>query len=462
MGIAASLSTGGPGNYPAVEGRLNVLQSALMRRYEQGNIVALQVDVVFPLRRLAAPPPFVCHRCDARLRGFVDHCSICAILAVMLFLSIIRRMTVTRFITLSLCTLLGLSLNLATAHSAPPQRNRQAVIHVLIAADTNDQKIGKGVEVDLTVLRDFFEKNVPAAGLDLVSLSGNQATRNDILRTIDMFSCQPNDAMAVFWTGHGAYDARGHYFSTSAGPLYRTEVMVHVKNRGAGMNAVISDCCNVYVPGELFMESVAKLPTISPLLTHLFLKSRGTVDLNGASEGEFGICDPAKNGGGAFIGPFVELAEANSQYRLDWDKYVELLRPAVRQAFERACPKGQQHPDGTIQRTQTVRIWGDLPKSIGGQDQVARRVSLERGDVILAVNGQPIQDSDECVRAVEASRQTIEIRVRDARTGAVRNLRGELLPPPSRLGIKLVDGKDGATVARVYFRSPATRLLEIK
>ena len=338
----------------------------------------------------------------------------------------------TRFAIYFLTALLSFTLNLTSVKAAPPQRNT-AIIHILIAADTKDRNIGDGVQADLLNLKDLFETSIAETQLDLKTIDGDRVTRDDILRTINNFNCRPNDAMVFFWSGHGAHDNQGHYIVTRTSPLYRTEIMDQVKKRGGILSAVISDSCNVYVPGELVFHKerayAVKVPGTALILDQLFLKSQGSVDINGAKEGECSFCDPEKNGGGTFLSPFVDVVRGYEQQRLDWPKFIEILRPKVQEAFERTNPQGFKLPDGQIQRTQTVRIWGDLPKSVINQGQVASLVSLERGDIILAVNGQPIRGKNECIQAVQNSQQSIELRVRDTRNGIIRNLHGELLPP---------------------------------
>ena len=352
--------------------------------------------------------------------------------------------------------------------AAAASQQGTALIHVLIVADTKDPTIGKGTETDLAALTQFFEENVSGDSLDLHALTGDSVTQEQILKVIDSFYCRRYDAMVFFWSGHGAYDAHGHFFPTRTGRLYRATVMQHVKNRGARLNAVISDSCNVYVPGtsERGVECKTKpLPQTAVILDNLFLKSQGTVDLNGSSEGQCGFCDPARNNGGTFLGPFVDVAYAYRDQRLDWLRFVNILRPEVQKAFERVCPNGCTLPDGhTQQNTQTIRVWGVLPQAADGQHRLARLMSLERGDCILAINARPIHNHQECIDAVLTSSTVIVLQVRDRRNGTVRKLRGELLPPGARhrLGIEVADAPGKcAVIIQVYAGYPARRLLEV-
>ena len=91
---------------------------------------------------------------------------------------------------------------------------------------------------------------------------------------------------------------------------------------------------------------------------------------------------------------------------------------------------------------------------------MSRRVSLEPGDVILAINGERVYSKREMVAAVQWSDSPMYLTIRDKRTGNIIELSTHLSSTGVRLGIYSVDssyGGGGARVTSVIRNSAATR-----
>ncbi len=338
---------------------------------------------------------------------------------------------------------------------------RGGKIFLLIVADTNDGKIGKSVKADVRNLTVTFMGHVPKKQLNMKVLSGRNVTKQKILNTIKQFHAKSSDAMVFFWSGHGAYDQRGHFFKMPNGErLYRSTVVKTVRKQGAGMDAVLSDCCNKFV--SLKEVPVAFEPhwpkQISPLFNSLFLKTRGLVDMNGASEGEFGFGDP--NDGGTFIKPLCDYMAVNGNKSLSWNNLVAQIRPKVQAAFEQVT-KGisVEAPHGSgKQTTQSVRVWhlppGWPPRpgggNAGGAGGALGRYHPEVGDVIVEVNGKKIRTRQECIDAVNSSPEIMVFVARGKQSGKRFTYRTRLRSKNPRFGVNLSDtGGDGAKLTQL-------------
>jgi len=329
-------------------------------------------------------------------------------------------------------------------------------IHVLIVADTSSE--GIGTETDLRNLQMVFESWVPRNQLDLHTLHGSDVTKERILGTIQHIRARAQDGMAFFWSGHGAYDEKGHFLAMpNKDRLYRSDVVKAVARCGAGADAVLTDCCNMFapLPPGAPVGAPAGPPGIPPLFASLFLDSRGLADINGCSEGEMGFGDSEH--GGSFFGPLCRYLVMNAHRRMTWRQFVDAMRGEVRSEFNRRYPNGYRDVDsGQLQTTQTLRVWHLPPGWPGqggggnagggtvgrvrlgvqvdtywGQGVVVQRVfrgspaaqaGIVPGDVVLSINGQSISNNNEMLRAVADSPQSMQIRVRSRRTGQVEDV----------------------------------------
>jgi len=339
-------------------------------------------------------------------------------------------------------------------------------INVLIAGDTNDRRIGESVTADIGNLLFTFYSLVPERQLRIEILEGQDVTKTRILTAIKRYRAGPADAMVFLWSGHGGYDGDGHYFVLPGGArLYRSVVVSAVRDRGAGTDVVLSDSCNVFVP--MRRPPVApepKKPTrIAPLLDSLLLKAHGLVDINGASKGEVGLGDPVH--GGTFFWPLCEYLQQNANRKASWKTVIRELQPKVHDAFRQTLRDGKRGVSvepaiaRLAQTTQTIHAWhlppgwpsstGSDGRSGGGRGyrfgvdvrdnggygayvhrvfrgSPAEKAEVERGDIVLSVNGEKITSEDEMVDAVYRSPRRMKFTIRGARTGKIWHLEATL------------------------------------
>ena len=132
---------------------------------------------------------------------------------------------------------LAVGISLAIASSA-----QAAKVHLVTIADTLDPSIGKSVEVDQRTVGFSFHYAITLPGaLDVREINGNNCRREVILRTIAELSVAPDDAVVVFYAGHGANDPRlGQYlhFPRIQGYITRNELIAAIRAKQARLSVV--------------------------------------------------------------------------------------------------------------------------------------------------------------------------------------------------------------------------------
>ncbi len=330
---------------------------------------------------------------------------------------------------------------------------RAHVIHVLIVADTGDASVGKGMAVDMENLSAAFKLCVPPQHLDLKTVTGRNVTKSKIMRAINRIDAASRDGMVFFYAGHGAHDGNGHYFALPGNtPLYRRDVAKAVQNCGAGSDTVLSNSCNVFHSARGIVQAFepGQRNKLAPLFESLFMKSKGLTDINAASEGEYGFAN--SDTGSTFFYPLYLYLMTNADRSLSWDTVTRDLRRKVQDEFDTRIPGGYQDKHGRRQTTQTLRVWHLPPgwpgdgggggsrfgihiRSYRGRGVLVTRVSrgspadraeVDRGDVILSVNGQAVSSTDEMLEAVRRSPRVMRFRMKGGRTGRVYDLEATL------------------------------------
>jgi hypothetical protein len=339
---------------------------------------------------------------------------------------------------------------------AVPQQD--ARVHVLLVGDTNDPKIGQSAAVDLDNLASLFHELVPDRQLQMQILRGDDVNKANILRTINTFRPAVDDAFVFIWSGHGAYNNGGHYFCLAGGDgLHRADIVTAMRRLGPRLVVVLSGSCNevsqssvqrVYRPHVCVYPVIDDKPqSILPIAEALFLKPRGTVDINGASEGELAFGNSQR--GCSFIYPLKNYLRENSGQRVSWQTLVGDITPRVQEMWDEAYPKGYIHEitqktytkqtprvwalpdDGRGARfgvgatnndgngVRVVEVWSDYPGTRMVSVATGERCVLEPNDVILTINGQPVRCIHEYDRAVKTSPQQMVLAVRNCRDGRV-------------------------------------------
>ncbi|MDR3182722.1 MAG: PDZ domain-containing protein [Planctomycetaceae bacterium] len=123
-----------------------------------------------------------------------------------------------------------------------------------------------------------------------------------ILRSISAMQIAPDDAVMVYYRGHGAFDERQqcqyYLFTNDDGKsddiLLHSDMRLAVEKLRPRLSIFFRDCCNVFLPlptrgvqdgvmSEAPEEPARKLPP--KLFVSLFVHSRGVIDIGSAKKG---------------------------------------------------------------------------------------------------------------------------------------------------------------------------------
>ena len=374
-----------------------------------------------------------------------------------------------------------------TAHAEP-------AIHLVVVADTLDPRIGGSVEVDMQSIAGTFAGHVGEGDrLKILTVKHEECRPDLILWRIAALRPGPDDAVVVFFSGHGAFDDQeDQYFKFprlgAQTFLTRRQVREAIKAKGTRLGVLITDCCNNIsiipkLPRAPYAEApmAPAPPLFSPLFRSLFLETRGFVDVTSSKKGERSLAYPATRTegenavhaqGGLFTTSFQGVLARHQEESLTWPTVVELTANLVRKEFQRLKPDGLDNEDQpeNPQMTQTVSaldlglietvhkpgpvgpddpdtptfgMWtlGVLGYENGGRGigvwaslpgSPAARLGLEHGDQVLRINDTAIRTARGYHHLVEDSGGIVELAFRDVRTGQVRRSTVKLEEEPTR------------------------------
>lgn len=349
-----------------------------------------------------------------------------------------------------LMAVLFCSVSVATAEAAK-------VCHLVVIADTNDQKIGQSVDIDQRNVTRVFRENVARNQLSVQTIRGNEVRKSRILSTIQNVNrrMSKEDTLIVYLAGHGAEDRRlGHYFELSSGEkMLRNDVLRSMNSKDVRLKVLITDTCSVFksLKAAASYAQPQSTSTTSAAFVSLCWKPAGEIDMSACSSGEFSMGDNIS--GGYFTSQLVNYLDRNRSREVSWGQLFRSVKQSTAQVFRENNPRGVAGPAGGIQRTQTpiARLDMDSGDSGGGSSTGPRfgvrvinssgrgvlitevlrgtpgtqvnvaglsgPVSLEAGDRIVSINGRRIDSESDYARAVDDSGQAMDFEVINKRDG---------------------------------------------
>jgi hypothetical protein len=357
-----------------------------------------------------------------------------------------------------LCLLLVFALFFPFSLSAA-----EPMIHVVIATDGR-AGFGANLIADYKNISRLFKENVPKSRLNLIPMEMDEITPDKILQTVNQIELTEGDTLVFYYSGHAAHDAGngGHYFQLRDEQrklleLQRRTLLAALKGKKARLTVLLTDCCNIEekLTGESkeTQQTVVSPEKMSPIFGALFIKPEGTVDITSSRRGEASFVDStAKKRGSCFTWPLVALLEKHRDNEsLTWQEFTAELKIDVQNAFLDSHPEGFKFEPPlngvALQKTQTIEVYGTLPGAavqpvnvnqgprfgvrainhFGGgvrityvlPDGAGAKAGFEVGDIILEINGTPIQNEQDYSKAVDDSPKKMTakiINVHDGRT----------------------------------------------
>jgi hypothetical protein len=280
-------------------------------------------------------------------------------------------------------------------------------------------------------------------------MEGDEMTPDNILKKIERLPVRPNDAVVFMYFGHGAFDQKTdqHLFGLVHGDqqpmlLLRKDVIAALQAKNAGLTVLLTDCCSDVVPILAARPVVARAPArdLDPVLSHLFFRHRGLVDITAAEKGTSAWFDTAVGGmftqalmGRLLRKPLAEL-DTDKDGFLTWRELAEELKEETNRVFleeKQRWPnrdeiqQGAQYalvftvpepggkPTALRQPMRSIRgyrLGASVSATAAGIKVVrvtpgspAQKLGLEADDVIVSVNGMPVRTLAEYAKLLDAS-----------------------------------------------------------
>jgi hypothetical protein len=156
-------------------------------------------------------------------------------------------------------------------------------------------------------------------------------TASGILDAVAGLQTQPNDAILVYYAGHGAYDPRasldepsgGHILQIPGGDLLRKDLVSALHAKNARLTVLVTDTCN-----SAFFPTIDRQRLVIPTmgggnraLDHLLFEHSGFVDVNGSSRDTLAWFSSV---GGWFTFAFQQASrEIQNDQRVTWARFLQ-------------------------------------------------------------------------------------------------------------------------------------------
>lgn len=204
-------------------------------------------------------------------------------------------------------------------------------VHALVIGLTDDPKIGRDMRLNLDGMQNVLRAIPPQHRGAMLRIDGQDCQPANILRSIQMLNVQPNDALFVYYGGHGAFDPNriepndpsgAHFFSIPGQDLMRRDLMRTMLSKQARLTLLISDTCNVSAPANLpgraaAVQMAPQQQPQEPPVVSLLLRHRGILDVSGSSRGQYGW---GSEHGGIFT---VSLVRAMTLGGTNWSAVLD-------------------------------------------------------------------------------------------------------------------------------------------
>ncbi len=213
----------------------------------------------------------------------------------------------------------------------PPADPSLATLHLIIIADTLDNKIGQSVAVDSKNFQDFFQSVVNSSQgkifLNKIVLEGRDITRNNLIATLNFVAprIKSNDIVVFLYSGHGyrmqTKASKWPYLNTREYATDFDEVITILKNSNPRQFIAIADCCNNFIDRGIRTSKILKAPEsfLYQDIERMFLLPKTKIAASGSKVGQFSSGDDVD--GGFFSAAFISnLRKSLLSSDGNWDK----------------------------------------------------------------------------------------------------------------------------------------------
>lgn len=190
-----------------------------------------------------------------------------------------------------------------------------AALHTILVVDTLDEQIGRSTSKDLDMLRE--EAAAIARNSDLVfeltMISGREFSRDAVVNAVRSVKPGSDDVILFYFVGHGFRTERKNdrwpylYMQKRQG-LDQTWVVDRLREKGARLVLVLSDCCNS-VTSTPIDSQVQRSEILRPAnFVALFRQASGVLQASASEPGQYAW--GSNESGGVFTLQFLRALHA--------------------------------------------------------------------------------------------------------------------------------------------------------
>ena len=271
-------------------------------------------------------------------------------------------------------------------------------IHYICFADTNDEKIGRGVSKNVNLMMNFVM--TLATSLDMeeqlqpsIVMMGDDCNSENLKSVIKEFTCSPEDIVIFSYFGHGGRGVNdssdfpqmclGSTNQRNYIPLeYVKDAIVQ---KGPRFCLILGDCCNSFsrwiLPKENVLMAASEPTRLGPDQTglkKLFLETNGSVMSAGCQKGEYSWVNSI-DGGFFTNGLLWELDSYTNASRntYDWNELLGHVRSRVVDYSKRALADQGNYVQTPIFKVECKKVPKAPEKDV--KRDVKRDVKIDDG-----------------------------------------------------------------------------------
>lgn len=368
-----------------------------------------------------------------------------------------------------------LAFGLASSAGAQERKPELKRVRVLIVIDTNAPVIGKAVLADKASFLRILKEGIPADRYTVDILEDKNAHPDKIIAYYSKLKTGPDEALLFCYSGHGGTDERDHCFTIFGDGKAKTvweknryyrfprqSVVNAMRAKKPGLVLLLTACCSNYLPAKpdnlAGAAPPAAITAIKPVIRSLFFEHRGIVDITAAPPGEVAL---GYDTTGSLFGEELTKLLLGSPMGIGtgdfvtWQAFHKRLQEQMfasamahkrdEEALKKAGKLDKVSPAWGVQRAYGFQLAdeGKVPRpkwSLGLNsdkhsgnglivlaaiaDSPAGRAGFRKGDIVLNVNGRPVNSSYDLKRAIASSEGTLKIQFR--RAGQVQTVEVKL------------------------------------
>jgi len=239
--------------------------------------------------------------------------------------------------------------------------DKQARLHLLLVANTEDKEIGKTCVIDKDATYKTFSDIAEFLEIQFkpTVIFGKEFSKVNVDNAVSAVQPGPNDIVVFYYSGHGFnnmdeqymfpyLDLRDKSFQRFGGAytLNIETIYQKLRSKGARLNLVISDCCNndptsaALISGQGATTRTSSIGWSMENCQALFMSKKPTsILMTAARKGELSAGNPAN--GGIFTFMFREQLEKSLgpfSRNPSWKNLIEQTRTeTVKKAFKTWC-----------------------------------------------------------------------------------------------------------------------------